>query len=70
MSIIPDTTIIGKSLVNPPPFIHILLYPFTYETVCFTPELFKIVYFTPRTVFQLQTKLDFSINLKLQKNLY
>ena len=42
---------IGKSLLNPPPFIHGLLHPQTMKPSVLPPELSKTVYFTPWAVF-------------------
>ena len=38
----------GKSLLNPPPFIHGLLHPPTMKPSVLPPELSKTVYFTLR----------------------
>ena len=40
---------IGKSLLNPPPFILGLLHPPTMKPSVLPPEISKTVYFTPWT---------------------
>ena len=42
----------GKSLLNPPPFIHGLFHAPNYETVCFTPWTFQNrLFYPPRRFF-------------------